>query len=196
MLFLTLCCSVAVLSAQTTAQEWLRRLDSTLGTRYAMHLTVSVDEDEPLNGYFMVEGDAYYLVLGSMEVYSDGKLRYEVNNQRKEVTEDRVNLESVDLLSNPTRAFKFVDSEFQMSVASAEPASVVLQLVPKVEGMGISDISLTLGVDTQSVLPRCVVYNYDGTSVTIELSMADLSDSTLPRWSKQAYRAYDIVSFL
>ena len=186
MLFLTLCCSVAVLSVQTTAQEWLRRLDSTLGTRYAMHLTVSVDEDEPLNGYFMVEGDAYYLVLGSMEV----------NNQRKEVTEDRVNLESVDLLSNPTRAFKFVDSEFQMSVASTEPASVVLQLVPKVEGMGISDIRLTLGVDTESVLPRCVVYNYDGTSVIIELSMADLSDSTLPRWSKQAYRAYDIVSFL
>ena len=108
---------VAVLSAlgvsAQSASEWLAKLDSSLGERYAMHITVSVDDPiegtTDVSGYFMVEGDAYYITLGVMEVFSDGKLRYEINNERKEVTEDRVNLSSRDLLTNPTRAFEFVE---------------------------------------------------------------------------------------
>jgi VCBS repeat-containing protein len=41
---------------------------------------------EKINGYFMVDKDSYYIQLGTMEVYSDGKYRYEINNERKEVT--------------------------------------------------------------------------------------------------------------
>ena len=76
--------ALCVANAQS-AEEWLAKLDSSLGERYAMHIAVTVAEEEPLNGFFMVEGDGYYINLDVMEVYSDGKLRYEVNNQRKEV---------------------------------------------------------------------------------------------------------------
>ena len=56
------------LSAQTTAREWLTKLDKTLGDRYATYMTVSTPESETLNGYFMVDGEGYYLTLGVMEV--------------------------------------------------------------------------------------------------------------------------------
>ena len=94
--------TLCVANAQS-AEEWLAKLDNSLGERYAMHIAVTVSEEAPISGYFMVEGDAYYISLGIMEVYSDGKLRYEINNERKEVVEDRVNLEACHLLTNPTR---------------------------------------------------------------------------------------------
>lgn len=191
--------TLGVVSAQS-ASEWLTKLDSSLGERYAMHITVTMNDPiegaTDVSGYFMVEGDAYYITLGVMEVFSDGKLRYEVNNERKEVVEDRVNLEACDLLTNPTRAFSFVPQEFLSEVTSASNERVVLKLTPKSEAMGIDAITLTLQRNGSTVMPVAISYDYDGDAVSIALSVADVTDAKLPRWDKSAYRAYDIVSFL
>lgn len=181
--------------AQTTASEWLTKLRSSLGSRYAWNISV-VAGGESLAGYYMVEGDAYYLTLGVMEVYSDGKLRYEINNARKEVTEDRVNLKAVDLLTNPTRAFSFIDKEYNIAVKSQTASGVTLKLVPKDSSMGLSEISLELQQRGGAVLPKRIVYSYEGESISIALTQLSVADKKLPRWSKEAYRAYDIVSFL
>ena len=198
-LLLTLCvlhCAVA-LSAQTTARQWLERLDASLGERYAMTLHIDMtNAEQPLVGYMMIDGDSFYLTLGAMEVYSDGKLRYEVNNERKEVTEDRVNLSSADLLSNPTRAFEFVGEQFDVALLSANATAVELHIKPLDADMGISNIALSLKVAGGKVLPDAIVYDYDGEVVDINLEMVDTKDKSLPRWSKDKYRAYDIVSFL
>ena len=181
--------------AQITASEWLTQLRATLGSSYAWNIAVET-QGESYAGYYMVEGDAYYISLGIMEVYSDGKLRYEINNERKEVVEDRVNLEACDLLSNPTRAFSFVPQEFSSEVTSATNERVTLRLTPKSEAMGIDAITLTLERSGSQVAPVAISYDYDGDAVAITLSRADVSDAKLPRWDKSAYRAYDIVSFL
>ena len=198
-MLLTLCvlhCAVA-LSAQTTARQWLERLDASLGERYAMALHIDMtNAEQPLIGYMMIDGDSFYLTLGAMEVYSDGKLRYEVNNERKEVTEDRVNLSSADLLSNPTRAFEFVGEQFDVALLSANATAVELHIKPLDADMGISNIALSLKVAGGKVLPDAIVYDYDGEVVDINLEMVDTKDKSLPRWSKDKYRAYDIVSFL
>jgi hypothetical protein len=144
----------------------------------------------------MVEGDGYYISLGVMEVYSDGKLRYEINNERKEVVEDRVNLESVDLLSNPTRAFSFLPEEFSAKVLKSSSTGAVVSLVPKSDDLGITAILLNLERKGSKVVPSKLSYDYDGDLVTITLTMLDASDLALRKWDKTAYRAYDIVSFL
>ena len=195
---------VAVLSAlgvsAQSASEWLAKLDSSLGERYAMHITVSVDDPiegtTDVSGYFMVEGDAYYITLGVMEVFSDGKLRYEINNERKEVVEDRVNIEACDLLTNPTRAFNFVPNEFKSEVVGSTSDVVVLKLAPKSAAMGIDAITLKLKRNGSKVVPVNIAYDYDGETVSVALSTADITGAKLPRWDKSAYRAYDIVSFL
>lgn len=191
--------AVGNLSAQS-AEEWLTDLNESLGERYAMDLFVEVGAvdsvDDQLSGYFMVEGDGYYISLGVMEVYSDGKLRYEINNERKEVVEDRVNLESVDLLSNPTRAFSFLPAEFSAKVLKSSSTGAVVSLVPKSDDLGITAILLNLERKGSKVVPSKLSYDYDGDLVTITLTMLDASDLALRKWDKTAYRAYDIVSFL
>ena len=187
------------LSAQTTPQEWITALNKSLGSRYALGVTVVVGtgaESTTLYGSIKVDGDAYYLMLGNMEVYSDGKLRYEINNERKEVTEDRVNLDSHDLLTNPTRAFTFLDSEFQMAMRAASDANTkYIDLTPR-EDIGITTITLTLKRSGSSVVPQTISYFYDGDVVTISMQPLAVTSWTLPRWNKASYAAYDIVSFL
>ena len=187
------------LSAQTTPQEWITALNKSLGSRYALGVTVVVGtgaESTTLYGSIKVDGDAYYLMLGNMEVYSDGKLRYEINNERKEVTEDRVNLDSHDLLTNPTRAFTFLDSEFQMAMRAASDANTkYIDLTPR-EDIGITTITLALKRSGSSVVPQTISYFYDGDVVTISMQPLAATSWTLPRWNKASYVAYDIVSFL
>ena len=182
------------LSAQTTSAEWISKLNASMGSRYAWNISVATG-GESFVGYYMVEGDAYYLTLGTMEVYSDGKLRYEINNSRKEVTEDRVNLETRDLLSNPTRAFEFVESEFKATISEKIHNGVILKLVPK-QSSDIKAIYVSVVWRDNRIIPLAIKYDYDGDEVNIGLIMADASSAMLPRWNKNNYKTYDFVSFL
>lgn len=194
MLLASVACIVSAV-AQTTPQEWLTKLRSTLGSRYAWNILVE-SSGEQFEGYYIVEGDGYYLRLGAMEVYSDGTLRYEVNNARKEVTEDRVNLKAVDLLTNPTRAFSFVDKEYSISLGESSASGAVLKLVPRGSSMGLTHITLVLGQGSGVVVPLKIKYSYDDDSITISLSKRSVAVGGLPRWNKMSYADYDIVSFL
>jgi hypothetical protein len=194
MLLALVACIVSAV-AQTTPQEWLTKLRSTLGSSYAWNISVATS-GEQFEGYYIVEGDSYYLRLGAMEVYSDGKLRYEVNNARKEVTEDRVNLKAVDLLANPTRAFSFVDKEYSITLNSTSSSGAVLSLVPKSDSVGVTHITLELEQRGGVVVPLKIKYSYDDDSITISLSKRSVAVGGLPRWNKVSYADYDIVSFL
>ena len=198
LLFGLLFCCVG-LSAQTTPVEWIAALNKTLGQRYAYGITInatSADNTNTMHGAFKVDGDAFYLRVAQMEVYSDGKLRYEINNERKEVTEDRVNLKSHDLLANPTRAFMFLDKEFDMSLRPMSDAnSVYVDLVPRAD-IGMSKITLALRRNGGRVEPQTISYFYDSDVVVINLHTMDSVAWTLPRWNKNNYKAYDMVSFL
>ena len=192
MLLLT---TFGAVSAQS-ASEWLAKLNSSLGVRYAMNITVTMGDEGDYSGFVIVDGDSYYMTLGIMEVYCGGKLRYEVNNQRKEVVEDVVNLASCDLLSNPTRAFDFVPEEYAMEVIAMSDSAVTLLLTPKSGDVGISTITLTLARKGAMLEPSTIRYDYDGEEVAILLSKLNSADLKMPKWDKSVYRAYDIVSFL
>lgn len=182
-------------SAQFTAREWIDALNYCLGDKYALFMKVDAYGEE-INGYFMVEEDSYYIQLGTMEVYSNGKIRYEINNERKEVTEDRVDLESVDLLTNPTRAFDFVEDEFTATVDENIHNGAILKLVPK-EDIGITSILVSVINDGNGyITPHAIKYDYEGERVAIALIMADASSSIMPKWDKSCYTTYDMVSFL
>lgn len=193
-LILAILCSVS-LYAQTTPNEWLEALHRTLGSRYATYIVVASEDMGGMNGYFIVDGDSYYLTLGAMEVYCDGKLRYEVNNSRKEVVEDRANLEATDILTNPTRAFDFISDSYALELVSGREDAAKIGVTPKGD---IADMHIYIDVIKQGgrVLPESVTYDYDGESYTIDLSIVEDDGDAVPRWNKAEYRAYDIVSFL
>lgn len=198
--FATLCmllCATS-LSAQS-AHAYLDELETSLGGRYAFTIAVQVgDAEDMLYGRVMVDGDSYYMSLEGMEVYSDGKLRYEINNERREVTEDRVDLSSHDLLTNPTRAFQFAPEEFDMSLRFSQNDEVaVVELRPRDEALGITSIALAMvSDDSDRLRPRQLLYNYDGESVVISFEEYAFAEWSLPRWDEDDYKTYDIVSFL
>lgn len=193
-------CMATTLSAQTTAKEWLNQLEESMDERYAYTITVVVeasDSESVLSGCVMVEGDSYYMSLEAMEVYSDGKLRYEINNERKEVTEDRVNLMSHDLLTNPTRAFDFAPEEFDITLVFSHNDEIArLALTPRDEDYGVTTIELALVREGDRVCPQQIAYDYDGDRVVISLRECESREWVLPVWNEANYRAYDIVSFL
>ena len=181
-------------SAQINARDWIDGLNYTLDNRYALFMRVDA-YGEQMNGYFMVEDDSYYIQLGIMEVYSDGKLRYEINNERKEVTEDRVNLSSRDLLTNPTRAFEFVEEEFTASISENIHNGVILKLEPK-QSADITAVYVSVVWRDGRIVPLAIKYDYDGEEVAIALIMSDVATAVMPRWSVDTYKTYDMVSFL
>lgn len=201
-------CATCSLSAQTSPREWLDVLAAELGPTHSSGISVrySVDNeatDDAISGYYMVDGDSYYLTLEDMEVYSDGELRYEVNNERREVVEDVVDLEACDLLTNPTRAFSFVAQEFDVAFLSGDAYSedgstgyVGLELTPKDSSLGYSQIELVLGRSSSGEWqPLSLTYLYDGDRVVVGFVDADLPAS-MPTWRRARYNGYDIVSFL
>lgn len=186
--------SAVNLSAQSSAREWIDGINYTLDERYALYMKVDA-YGEQINGYFMVDKDSYYIQLGIMEVYSDGKLRYEVNNERKEVTEDRVNLDSRDLLTNPTRAFEFLEEEFEATISEDIHNGAILKLVPK-QSSDITAVYVSVVWRDNRIIPLAIKYDYDGEEVSIALVMAEKESAVLPRWNRDNYKTYDLVSFL
>lgn len=185
------------LRAQSTAADWVGELSRTMKGRYGASFTMRMEGAQPMEGYYAVDGDNYYLTLGVSEVYGDGKLRYEINNERKEVTEDRIDTGRFDILNNPTRAFDFVDAEFSSSVESTTADGAVLVLRPRKSGDAISLIRITVHRTSRGVEPVSVEYDFDGDMIRIALDRIEFGQSVdVRRWNRATYRAYDMISFL
>ena len=76
-------------------------------------MTFEVSSDEyTTRGRYAVEGEKLLYRGGEAEVYCDGKIRYEIDNRRREVTIDDVDTSSRNLLSNPAHAFDFIGTQY------------------------------------------------------------------------------------
>lgn len=178
-------------------EGWLDALARTMKGRYAASFTMQMQGAEPVEGYYAVDGDCYYMTLGVSEVYGDGKLRYEINNERKEVTEDRIDTASVDLLNNPTRAFDFVDRKFSVSVEERSPREAVIVLRPLGGDDPLTEIRIDVRRTERGVEPSGMEYDFDGDRISICLgSLVFGSGVEVRRWDAGFYRAYDMISFL
>ena len=61
-LFFTALATIGAVRAQS-AEAWLAQLNKSLGERYAMNIYVAMGDMAPIAGFFMVEGDGYYINL-------------------------------------------------------------------------------------------------------------------------------------
>ena len=109
------------MSAADRAGEILGRVADGFRTmkRYTVRFEIVADDYRTAGGYAVSDGN-YRLYLGDdAEVFSDGKVRYEVDHRRGEVTISEVNRSSRNILDNPVRAFDFLDSAGSHRIASA-----------------------------------------------------------------------------
>lgn len=143
-------------------------------------------------GSYSVAGDAYYILVGPAEVYSDGKTRYEVDNSRKEITVDEVDAASRNILDNPTRCFDFADTDYEFAIESRDGGAVTLLLRPS-DPDAESTIHLT--VDESTGRPVRIVYALYDERITVRILALSHTAKPVKRFGLQSYRGYETVDF-
>ena len=182
-------------SADGRAAEILENLAAGFRALGAYGVTFEVSSDEyTTRGRYAVEGENYYIAVGEAEVYCDGKIRYEIDNRRREVTIDDVDTSSRNLLSNPAHAFDFIGTQYAPSLVSDANGRAVVRLAPtSADASPAGEILVT--VDTAAMRPESLRYDYDGEQVGIAVLGVAPLDTPLKAFSKGDYKGYEFIDF-
>lgn len=185
--------AAGVAMAQNGASDALQQVAKyvkALG-RYEVGFALSSGEYSA-KGYFRVDGDNYYMSIGTAEVYSDGKVRYEVDNERKEINIDGVDLASRNVLDNPTRCFDFVGSDYAVKSESSSAGRKMIRLSAEdndIEG------EITLIFDEKSGCPIGLEYELYDERVVVDVVSIGSTKELVKRFNQSAYRGYEVVDF-
>ena len=190
-----LCCGMPQSKAAGRATEILEKLAAGFRAMpgYSVDFEVSAG-DYKSRGSYVVEGQCYYLALADAEVFADSVVRYEIDTRRREVTVTEVDAASRNILNNPVRAFDFLGSEYTPSLVSEADGRAVVRLTPAA-GNDSPAGDVTLTVDTATMRPRSLSYDYDGEQVLVNvLEVAPLAGHVW-RFDKNAYAGYEFIDF-
>lgn len=145
-------------------------------------------------GRYAVEGERYYLTLSDAEVFGDGALRYEVDNRRREVTVDRVDTRSRNILNNPVRAFDFLGSDYASRLLWERDGRAAVRLTPV--GQNPSAIlHIDVVVSTSAMRPQSLTYDYDGERIEVAVERIEPLAAPLRRFDRKAYADYELIDF-
>ncbi len=149
--------------------------------------------DGPIPGYYEVNGPNYYIQVNDMEAYGDAQFRYEVNSSKREIVIDLVDLESHNLLNNPTRAFDFVEGEYATELLDETEQTAVIRLTPRSvrSAVGVIDIE----IDKTRSLPVSVTYEVDGDRVRIDIRVISEREASARAFDQDKYPDYEWIDF-
>lgn len=190
-----LCCGMPQSKAAGRATEILEKLAAGFRAMpgYSVDFEVSAG-DYKSRGSYVVEGQCYYLALADAEVFADSVVRYEIDNRRREVTVTEVNRASRNILDNPVRAFDFLGSEYDFSLEGESGGRATVRLVPTAENDTSAGV-VTLVVDTSSMRPVSLAYDYDGERVGIRVTGIESQAGHFRTFDRQAYGGYEFIDF-
>ena len=194
----TLLCTANVWAQDSDAKALIGRLSEQMRSMENYEVSFAVKSgDQKIKGYYAVSGEKYYISIGDAEVFCDGGARYEVNAQNKEVTVDAVDTKSHNILTNPTRAFDFIDGEFNFTTVGSENGITTVKLTSTAENAALGVIFVAL--DAATAQPRSLTYDVDGAQIIIEIASIDeltgMVDISMFTFDKNNYRGYEIVDF-
>lgn len=183
-----------VCAAEPRAVEILRQVAEQFRTyrSYEVRFVVTAGEHVTRGGY-SVEGERYRLVLGDADVYSDGKVRYEVDNRNREVTIVGIDNRSHNMLDNPTHAFDFVGDTYAAELVRESNGRAVVRLTPR-KGSGTEGV-ITLTVGTEDGKPQSVLYDYDGELIHIHIDAISPLSSRVEQYDAARFKGYEMIDF-
>ena len=189
-LALLICVSAVADEQSKAALQRVARYVEALGA-YDAKFKVAAG-DYTTEGSYAVSGDNYYITLDEAEVYSDGKVRYEVDHNREEVNVDNVDLTSRNVLDNPTRCFDFVDSGYESDIFAEKDSQITIHLRSTdaaIEG----DIYLT--IDTTSARPQKLEYKLYDDIIVVDVISLEKRKTKINSFDKSKYKDYEIIDF-
>ena len=192
-IFTALCCLCAW-TVQAAGSEWLARLQQAVQTlgAYEVLFDVATSDGYATSGSYRVEGERYRMELPGMCVCGDAAVRYEVNEEAREVVVDAVDRQSNNLLDNPVHAFDFVGERYAVEVAGETAERITLRLTPRETG-SLATIELTVAKST--ALPLAVVYGTEGVQITVKINAFRKSSTALPVFRRNDFPDYEWIDF-
>lgn len=148
--------------------------------------------DYSTTGRYGVDGDAYHIKVDQAEVYSDGRVRYEVDHECKEINVDNMDLSSRNIMDNPTRCFDFVGDDYTAEQVTLENGRSTLHLRatdPAIEG----DIYLT--VMERTGRPIRILYVLYDDRIEVDITSLESRRSRVKSFSRGEYGDYELVDF-
>lgn len=195
LLFVVLLACVGPVAAGNRASEILERLAVGFRAMKGYEVAFEVEAGESrIGGSYAVEGQGYFLTLGDAEVYGDEKVRYEVDNDRREVTIAGVDSTSRNILNNPVRAFDFLGDDYRAELFSETGGKAVVRLTP-VEGSGASAGTVTVTVSTATMRPEQLDYDYDGERIRVVVRRVAPLAEPLARFERSRFEGYEFIDF-
>lgn len=194
--FITTIC-LLMLSWSAAAEEgvWqiLQRVSDYMGPQKGYEVRFAIKaEGYNTEGRYCVRGDSYYIEVADAEVYSDGKVRYEVDNLRREVNVDNMDSNSRNIMDNPTRCFDFVEEDYTAEIVKRDANNITLRLQSKdksVEG----EIYLT--VNSDSGAPQRVEYLLYDDKMCVEVVAINRAAGNVKSFARSAYKDYEMIDF-
>lgn len=196
-----LCAVVAHTYGQEEGDKVIEQLATRLGElggSYYIDFELLVPSIEaPSKGRCVVDGSRYTIAIDGVVQGCDGQTMWLVNPLTREVTLDRPNTQSHNILENPAKAFDFATELFDVVDISYEAAMIHLILKPA-EGVLDGVESLHLVVDSATMLPSSLCYDLSGSGMTInvaEIAPYKASDKEFACDPKEQYPDYEIIDF-
>ena len=194
--FITSIC-LLMLSWSAAAEEgvWqiLQRVSDYMGSQKGYEVRFAIKaEGYNTEGRYCVKGDSYYIEVADAEVYSDGKVRYEVDNLRHEINVDNMDSNSRNIMDNPTRCFDFVEEDYTAEIVKQSTDEVTLCLQAKdksVEG----EIYLTVNPDSGA--PQRVEYLLYDDRMYVEVVAINRAAGNVKNFARSAYKDYEMIDF-
>lgn len=178
--------------AQGAEQEMVRRVAEYVGKLGSYELNFEIEaEGYESAGSYVVAGDSYHIILPQAEVYSDGKARYEIDHERREVNVDVVDLTSRNVLDNPTRCFDFVGEAYELSLVEQSVNEVVVRIVAT---DGAFEGEIFLMADAKGK-PMELKYQLYDDVIRVKIKSLAPRKAKLPTFAKSVYKDYDIIDF-
>lgn len=153
-------------------------------------------------GEYVVSGDRYIITFGDRELISDGVTKYEIDHATKEITISKVDGNDKNILSNPTKAFDFLDGSFLHQVKAEKSVDgkscKEISLSPVAQTEGVENISLFVDIATNQ--PVALSYSISGVRNPVVVSVKSLSaDKEIKvgsiAFDKSKYKGYEMIDF-
>lgn len=176
------------------ASELLRELAGEFRAMksYTVAFTIAAGESD-VAGSYTVQSGGYTLTIGDAEVFFDGKVRYEVDHARREVTINAVDTTSRNILDNPIGAFDFLDGAYRPTLLSDDGSDGPRAADPDRRRVGHGGRDGPSRAASRAA--QSLAYDYDGEQVTVSVRSIEPFAGKLRRFDPKACAGYEMIDF-
>ena len=172
-------------------------------TSYKLTFNAKVEGDGSVQGTLVVSGRRFATRVRGQELYYDGTTLWNYVPQQHEVTIERLDPNSPNVLSNPSKLMNIDPKDYNhrslAGVTSAKGTALqVVELTPKVETPDYR--SILLYIDPATSLPERIVIDTPAAENPVELTVVKLepgvpvSESTF-RFDTRAHSDVEVIDF-